>query len=106
VIYPYECNSCKHEFEVTKTVKNIDLEEKCSKCDSIATRYIAYTQSFSGEKDWNQLEWNPAFGKALTPRQAAKEAKRQGLIELGTEPIENIHKHHDAELKKKLEYKI
>lgn len=100
--YPYRCTNCQHEFDVVKPVADYNTEEQCPKCTIRAERFIARTH-FYGASDWNQKEWNPAFGKALTPREARKEAKRRGMIEIGNESPENIEKHFAKEREKKSE---
>lgn len=51
--------------------------------------------------------YNPAIGKVITSKAHLKkelmELKARGteLIEVGNEPAENIHKHHDSQRKAK-----
>jgi len=96
MIYPYRCE-CGEEFEVIKFTKEIDRVENCPKCghncDS-SHRYISRTH-FYGADDWNSAEYNPAFGKHLTPKQAKAEAKSRGMIEVGNEDFNKYHKHLD-----------
>ena len=96
-IYPYECESCGHTYEVVKSVRDINNVEHCEKCNSLTKRRIALRQSIdkTAASDWDRMEYNPGLGKALTPMQARKEAKSKGLVEIGTEPVEKIHKHFD-----------
>ena len=103
MIYPYSCPSCEHKFEVIKSVRHIDDLEHCPKCDTISNRTIARQQCVdsAAASDWNRKEYNNAFGEAMTPKQAQKEAKRRGWVEAGTEPAEKIHKHFEKERKDK-----
>ena len=104
MIYPYKCNSCDHEFEVIKSVRCIDEFEACPLCRDGATRYIAQRQSFSGEKDWDSAHYNHAFGQVVKSKSHAnKLAKERGMIEIGDEPVEKIHKKFDTEREQKLE---
>lgn len=103
--YPYRCTTCEHEFEVVKRVADIDSAEQCPECNSVSERYIGRTH-FYGADDWNKQEYNPAFGKSLTPQQARKEAKKRGMIEVGNENPDKIHKHFEKEREKKLEIKL
>lgn len=103
MIYPYECPNCGNSFEVIKSFRNIDDIEKCSQCDTISNRTISRYQAVdsTAAADWNAKEYNPAFGKAVTPQEAKKEAKARGWTETGTEPAEKIQKHFKAQRDKK-----
>jgi len=94
--YPYECHNCSHSYEVVKSVAEINTEEKCPKCNHVTKRTIAKQQSIdkNAASDWNRKEFNPGLGGAFTPREARKEAKRRGLIEVGNEKPEKIEKHY------------
>ena len=90
--YPYRCD-CGEEFEIVKAVKYIDDIEICPACGHNCTkehRYIDRTH-FYGADDWNSLEYNPAFGKAVTKQEAKREAARRGMIEVGNEDINKYH---------------
>jgi len=100
--YPYACIDCGHRFEVVKQVAAMNDPESCPKCQTTRTERRIGRVNFSGEKDWNQLDYNPAFGKPLTPVQASKEAKRRGMIELGNESPDKIHKHFEAQREQKV----
>lgn len=100
--YPYECPECDFDFEITKSVKEIDDPEHCPACNSIAERYIAKTGGFIGASDWDTAHYNPAFGKVMKSNaEARKEAKRLGMEEVGNEPVEKIHKKFDCDRKDK-----
>ena len=103
MIYPYLCPHCSTEFEVIKSVRDIDNIEKCPSCDTISGRTISRFQAVdsTAAADWNNKTYNPAFGKALTPQQAKKEAKARNWTEVGDEPVEKIQKHYAAERKAK-----
>lgn len=85
MIYPYRCQACKYEFDVVKSVKEIDNEERCEKCDSLADRYISRTY-FYGASDWNTAEFNPGLGcVTFGSKDRAKKAKERGLEEVGND---------------------
>lgn len=98
-IYPYVCRHCDHSFEVVKSVKNINDKEHCDKCKHETIRVLAREQSIDkiAAADWNRKEYNPGLGGAFTPKEASKEAKRRGLIEVGNESPEKIHKHFEKQ---------
>ena len=100
--YPYRC-TCGNEFEAIKAAKNIDDIEVCPDCGHNCTkenRYIDRTH-FYGASDWNSLEYNPAFGKAVTRSEAKKEASRRGMIEVGNEDLNKYHAEIDKDNQKK-----
>ena len=94
--YPYECSNCEHSYEVVKSVSEINLEEKCPKCNHVTNRTIAKQQFIdkTAAGDWNSKEWNPGLGGAYSPKEATKEAKRRGLIEIGNECPDKTEKHY------------
>ncbi len=101
--YPYACPKCSNDFEVYKSVKDIDLEEKCPKCDTISSRYISRTH-FYGAGGWDAAEFNPGLGCVVKNKKHREQiCKDRGLIELGNEKPETIHKYCDAIRKEKNE---
>ena len=106
ILYPYECPKCDASFEVIKSVKMIDDEERCPKCDTVAERKIAKQQSFYGASDWDTAHYNPAFGKVVKSNKEARElAKKKGMIEVGNEDPDKIEKEFAKDRAKKAEYK-
>ena len=96
--YPYECPNCQHDFEVIKSVREIDSPEHCPKCEQIATRYIAQSQYFYGASDWDTAHYNPCLGKSFkSHKDATKYARKMGFDEIGNENVEKIHKKYDAD---------
>jgi predicted nucleic acid-binding Zn-ribbon protein len=99
LIYPYICTSCSFEFEVIKHHKDIDIIEYCPSCGIIGNRTISKHQRIdsTAASDWNKKEYNPAFGKALTPKEARREAKARQWTEVGDEPAHKIQKHFEKQ---------
>lgn len=96
MIYPYLCK-CGTEFDVTKTIHQIDLVEECPSCHSIAERIIA-SGSFYGEKD-EDASYDPALGCIVKNQiHRRKIAKDRGLIEVGNE---DMNKWYDNKTKEK-----
>lgn len=99
--YPYFCETCKDGFDVTKSVSQIDDDENCKKCGCVAQRHIARV-NFNGASDWNS-SYNPALGCVVRSKSHQREilsrykAEGRELIEVGNEPVENIHKHYDQQ---------
>lgn len=99
--YPYRCEKCGHDFDVIKSVREIDNPESCKKCGSTAQRYIARGGDFYGANDWDKAEFNPAFGCVVKNRQHKRELLRkfagEGKVfeEIGNEPVEKMHSHFE-----------
>jgi putative FmdB family regulatory protein len=98
--YAYRCQDCRQEFDVVKRVADIDQLEECPECCAFvnsASRLIVPV-NFNGAADWNTQTFNPALGcytrNTLHARQIAKS---RGLEEVGTEPVEKIHKHFEKQ---------
>ena len=105
MIYPYKCTVCYNDFEVIKPLRNIDDIERCG-CGGLGERCISRFASFSklAAGDWDTAHYNPAFGQRFRNNgEAKKEAKRLGFTEVGTEPVEKIHKKFDGDRQKKIE---
>lgn len=104
MIYPYECTSCGHDFEVYKSYKRIDDPEHCPECSQVATRYISRNIGFSGHNDWDTAHYNLALGQVVKSNAEAKRiARERGMEEIGNEPIEKIHKKFDTERQRKID---
>lgn len=95
--YPYRCLKCRHEWDVIKHHSRIDERETCPECGSQpAQRYIA-SGFFYGEKV-EDAEYNPAFGQVVRNKAHRRElAKQRGMVEIGNESPEAIHRHFDQE---------
>lgn len=102
MIYPYQCRPCGHKFEVIKSVKHLDEPESCPSCKSADTlRYIARTYFYGARVE--DAEWNPGLGEIVkSSRHRAELAKRKGLVEVGNESLDNIHRKFDGERDKKI----
>ncbi len=115
MIYTYqcaqsECDRFDETFEVIKSVKAIDEPEGCPCCKHPAVRVFApgRPQIMGAGDGWNDQTWNPAFGKVMGGgrrelRKELSEMKAQGkeMIEVGSEPVANMHKHAAAEQARK-----
>lgn len=101
MIYPYWCAECDHEFDVIKSVAEIDIEEKCPSCQKIAERTIKGAM-LMGVNDWTE-QFNPAFGCVVKNKRHQREilAKFKGagkeMVEIGSEPVEKLHKKYDTQ---------
>ena len=98
-IYPYECD-CGHEFETWLKISELEtVEVTCEKCHTVLTgnhRKIGLGQTFLGEKVEDSV-YDSALGcvvKGNKHRQAI--AKSRGLVEIGNEKPETVHKHFES----------
>lgn len=88
-------------WEVIKSVKAIDDPERCPSCYEVGQRIWApgRPQLMGVGDGWNKDEFNHAFGKVINSkadlRRAMADAKARGneMIEVGSEPLANIHRH-------------
>lgn len=109
MIYPYECQECGHDFDIYKSLSEMNRPEPCPKCDSSKTvRYITRC-FFHGEKV-QEASFNPALGKVINNKSHLREEltkykERTGseLVEIGTEKVENIHRDADRTRTKRRE---
>lgn len=94
--YEYNCQ-CGNQWDVIKRVADIDEVELCDKCQRLGDRQISRT-SFAGAADWNTQHFSPALGKVVkNNREARQLAKDRGMLEVGNEKPEVIHKHFDTQ---------
>ncbi len=101
MIYDYRCLKCEFEFEVIKRLADIDRVENCPECGGSTDRFIgraAHVHSSAG--DWNRVEFNAGLGCwTKGNKHASQIAKSRGLIEVGNEKPDTIHKHFDQQRK-------
>lgn len=80
---------------------DIERVENCSTCNNVAERRLG-RPSLVRVNDWTE-SYNPAFGKVVRSkahqREILAEYRDQGreFIEVGNEPVEQIHKHFDGQ---------
>ncbi len=107
MIYPYECGDCGYQFEVIKSVRQIDDPEFCPECGDLEKLMASPCRRCIGRPnlvaihDWTET-FNPAFGQVVKNKAHQREIlvklKDQGkeFIEIGNEPVDNVHKHFDG----------
>lgn len=94
-VYPYRCNGCKREFEITQRMVDPDLV-KCEVCGEPKLEKLVSWQSFAGgttdaalykegEKLWSDKHRRPQDeapkAKEVPPEQAVADALRAKLEE-------------------------
>lgn len=98
MIYPYRCTECKNDFDVIKSVADIDKPETCA-CGAVAKRYLVAARIGSVDTG----HYNPAFGKYIRNKNHLRDEtirmRDQGrdIIPVGDEPPEKIYKQLETE---------
>lgn len=83
--YLYACAKCDVEFDVVKSVKDIDREEKCESCGNVCERQFSANVHFIGTSV-ESPEFNHGLGMVIkNKKHRADEAKARGLVEIGNE---------------------
>lgn len=93
--YLYACPSCATGFDVIKSMSQLDRDEECPACKRVCASKDRQMPrvNFSGAGDWNTQGFHPALGCYTSSNKHARDiAKRRGLIEVGNEKPEAIHK--------------
>jgi len=100
--YLYKCPACAHKFDVDKHHSVIDQLEHCpmcaADCDSDARQMCAPALDKRSMSAWNDQAYNPGLGcVTYGKKDAERKAKAMGLIEVGNEKLETVHKHFDKQ---------
>ena len=93
-IYAYRC-PCATEWDVAKPMAELDRAEACPKCGAVngAGSRLIQRANISGAGDWNTQCFHPALGQVVRNNAHARQiAKSRGMIEVGNEAPEKIHK--------------
>jgi putative FmdB family regulatory protein len=97
--YPHSCPSCGNAWDVVCRVDSRDDDAPCPQCETKGVRLLTVPNiDKSAAGDWNTPHFNPALGQVVNSnKQAQKIAKAKGMIEVGNEKVENIHKHFEKQ---------
>ena len=99
--YDYMCEKCGLKYEVTKSIKEYDGKDPCLKCGKVGYRIFSCKIQFSGTKI-EDAEYNVGLGAITKSKRHRDElAKRAGVIEVGNEKPDTIHKHFDSSREEK-----
>lgn len=102
-IYDYHCSKCDTDFEVVQPIKEYTGKGECPSCGNVSNERIFSHQVYFVGASVQHAEYNPAFGKVVKNKKERDElAKRHGLIEIGNEKTETVHKVAENTLKEKL----
>lgn len=94
--YEFFCQKCDKVFETIESIKEYDGDGECPVCKNVSTqRILSANIQFIGTKV-ESPEYNPAFGQVVKNKRHRQElAKEKGLIEIGNEKPETVHKYHE-----------
>lgn len=103
MIYQYACESCGIRFDVIKSHRDMERPEHCQ-CGMLAKREFIPQRVFFSNTSVQHPEFNPGLGCIVKNKQHRSEiCKARGLEEIGSEPVESIHKHYDTRRAEKIE---
>ena len=93
-IYLYKCRECAADWDVAKSMAQLDRAEECPSCLAAngSSSRVMQSVNFTGAGDWNTQTFHPALGTVVRNNAHARQiAKSRGLIEVGNEAPEKIH---------------
>jgi predicted nucleic acid-binding Zn ribbon protein len=112
--YEFFCTPCGENFEevqpmgahkrqALRDIKRVERTAKCPTCKTVSKdRLFSHQVYFVGARV-ESPEYNPALGQVVKNSKHRKDlAKEKGLIEIGNEPVEKIHKKFDSDRAEKL----
>jgi len=103
MIYPYECEKCEEDFDITKDYRDAARLEYCLVCGNLLKRLWTRTEIIGAKVE--EAEFNHGLGCVTTSKNNRNEiAKRKGLVEVGNTKTETIHKESEYTLNKKLSW--
>jgi len=92
-VYPFRCTKCEHEFDIVESIKEYSGKATCPKCGYETTERLWSADIYFSGTSVQNAEYNPAFGGIVKNKKHRDElAKRHGLVEIGNEKPETIHK--------------
>lgn len=101
--YDYNCEKCDTPFEITESIKTYDGRGQCPTCGNVSVERIFSHKVYFVGSAVQHAEYNPAFGQVVKNKQHRDElARRKGLVEIGNEKTESIHKHYEQAREERL----
>jgi putative FmdB family regulatory protein len=93
MIYEFECDACKHRFDVIKPIKDFDLKHSCPKCEHSETHIVISAKIHHIGAKVQNAEFNHGLGCVVHSKKEREEiAKQRGLIEVGNETPDTLYK--------------
>lgn len=87
MIYEYHCMDCDTKTDIIKSIREFERREHCKVCGALMTRCFSARIQFTNTAV-QELQFNPAIGRAVTKREMAQIAKRNDWVEVGNERVE------------------
>lgn len=103
--YVYKCTGCNRRFEVVKSVKDMDVNEYCPKCDSPGEKAFMPENIYVSKAAVTHAEYNPGLGCVVKNDYHKSEIlKKRDLVEVGNDfgSGEKMQKDFDTAREKKL----
>lgn len=87
MIYVYECNKCKHEFDIVKHHTEIDRQEHCPLCKNYLIRLFKPNPGcFMHTVSHDGAEYNPGLGCVVKNKKHKDYLlKEKNLVEIGND---------------------
>ena len=96
-LYEYLCHQCEAPFDVARPISAIYDPAVCPKCEATngkAQRQLTRTHFYGAAVE--DASYDPGLGMVVKSSKHRKdEAKARGLIEIGNEKPEVVHKYFD-----------
>lgn len=100
--YEFFCKKCDKNFDTYESIVEYDGDGECPNCKTISRERLISDNIQVIGASLEYAEYNPAFGQVVKNSAHRKElAKRKGLIEIGNEKPETVHKHYEQERESK-----
>lgn len=100
MLYPYVCAKCDKEIDIMKPASLSAIEEYCNECGNTLTRVWTGFQIVGAAVQ--DAEYNLGLGCVVKSKRHRQEiANQHGLIEVGNETTDTLHK--ESVVKRQLE---
>lgn len=100
--YPYQCQSCNQEFDIIKSVADIDHVEPCKECGSDDTQRLIAKVNLE-KSSMAQPYYEPALGCIIKGKgHKAQVLKEKGLEEVGSTSPDTMYKNLELEREKRM----
>lgn len=104
ITYEYDCTQCNNRFDVVKSVRQMDAQEFCPQCKSLARRIFIPQNVFFNKTKVEHAAYNPGLGCVVKNERHKKEILSQrGLVEVGNECPKRLRSNYEKQLEEKKE---
>jgi putative FmdB family regulatory protein len=100
--YPYRCKGCEYEFDVIKSVADIDEKEICIKCGEGQTKRLIAISNLE-KSSMQQPYYEPTLGCVIKGKSHKKQILRQkGLEEVGSTSPDTMYNELEKRREKRM----